>query len=153
MAARRLVIVMLVLLFVSTLAAALVPAPEGDEEETSTPIEPAAGRPSARTVVQTIDADARRPKPIRLSRGDRLVLTVRSPRPTQVEIGGLGQLEDADPESPARFDLLLDEPGEYGIRLVRPPETIGRIVVEKPSEDLSGSRRRAGRSGDTSRSR
>jgi hypothetical protein len=153
MAARRLVTVMLVLLFVSTLAAALVPAPPEDEEETSPPVTTPTEEPTARTIVRTLDADDRRAEPIRLARGDRLVLAVRSPRPAQVAIGGLGQLEDVDPDSPARFDLLLDEPGLHPIRLVGSQRTIGRIVVGKPSDELSESRRRAGRSAGTSRSR
>ena len=151
MAARRLVIVMLMLLFVSTLAAALVPPPESDEEDTATRAAAPTEQPTARTVVRTLDAGSKRTETIRVATGDRLVLTVRSPRPAQVEIFGLGQLEDAAPESPARFDLLLDEPGEYEIRLLASGRSLGRIVAGRAARKVSESRRRAGRSAGTSR--
>jgi hypothetical protein len=144
MAARRLVIVMLVLLFVSTLAAALVPAPESEDAETTRTTQTPAEEPAGREVVARLDAADERAPAIRMKAGDRLALTVRSPRPDQVEIRGLGQLEDVDPASPARFDLIPTAAGSYPIRLLGAGREVGRIAV-------SESRRRSGRSAGTSR--
>jgi hypothetical protein len=147
MAARRLVIVMLVLLFVSTLAAALIPAPDtGDETETTRTTEPTA-KPAGRELARSIDAAAKRSATIRIAVGDQLTLTVRSPRPDQVEIARLGQLEDVAPTSPARFDLLPADPGDYAVRLLGAGRVIGRIEVAEAAEKLSESRRGSGRSG------
>ncbi|MGH2953161.1 MAG: hypothetical protein ACRDK9_03940 [Solirubrobacterales bacterium] len=152
MAARRLVIVMLVLLFVSTLAAALVPPPETDDPETRRTTETTEG-PRGRQISRTLDAGAAQPQTIRLKIGDQLALTVRSPRPVQVELAGLGQLEDVDPASPARFNLFPSEPGEHAVRLLGSGRVIGRIVIGERTGEVSESRRRAGRSAGTSRSR
>jgi hypothetical protein len=155
MAARRLVFVMLVLLFISTLAAALVPAPDTDEEPESTQrsTTEATARPTGQRRAETVDAAAKRPATIRVTAGDQLALAVRSPRAEQVEIAGLGQLEDADPAVPARFDLLLTGPGVYAVRFLGSERLIARIEVGEPARELSESGRRSGRSAGTSRSR
>jgi hypothetical protein len=130
MAARRLVIVLVVMLVISTGAALLAPT---REDETTTrpetaPREPQrpVATPSGRFVRSTIDAG--HPRTVRIRAGDQLALVVRSKRPQQVEIPGLGELEDVDPLSPARFDLLPPA-GRYGVRLLAPNKRIGEIVV------------------------
>jgi hypothetical protein len=153
MAARRLVLVMLVLLLVSTLLAALVPAGDPPGDETTTQPTTAAPEPPGERVARTIDAGADRPARIPIALGDQLSLTVRSQRTDQVEIPGLGELEDVDPEAPARFDVLPAQPGSYAVRIPGSDRPIARIEVEPRRDDLSGSRRRSGRSAGTSRSR
>jgi hypothetical protein len=122
MAARRLLIVMLVLLGVSTLAAALVPQDTlngGDTTGTTTtqattaaapPPNPAFLRPTKITVggkkfpvVSPVEVDS------------RLRLLIRSRFPTQVAIPEFGLIGFATPETPARFELLIDAPGTFGI--------------------------------------
>jgi hypothetical protein len=81
-AARRLVIVMLVLLGVSTLAAALVPVePPSDDEETTGATDPLPRpEPRGRLVRKRISAQDERPARIRIRTGDQLELTVASKR-------------------------------------------------------------------------
>jgi hypothetical protein len=127
-AARRLVIVMLVLLGISTLAAALVDPPETDEEEQATepPLPP---QPQGELVRKRIDADERTPEVISIRAGDQLALTVTSGRADEVEIPALGELRFVAPLAPARFDLLAREEGTYAIRLLDAERRIGRIEV------------------------
>ena len=115
MAARRLVAVMLVLLFVSSLAAVLAPVRPGEETTTR---EPATTRPQAprepapgRLVRAALDAGARRPARVVAAVGDQLQLRVDGRRPATVEVPRLGATESVGPLAPARFDLLLAEPG------------------------------------------
>jgi len=130
MAARRLIFVMLVLLLASSIAAALVPVERDSGSDTSSSPTTEADRPPTSTVIQrTLDASGKRPATVRLALGDALALTVTAPRPDQVEIADLGELEDVDPGAPARFDLLPREPGTYEVRLLGRDRTVGSIEV------------------------
>ena len=133
MAARRLIVVMLVLLFVSSLATALAPV-ENDDEQTSTTV-PATTAPSdpaaaSELVWAEMDAGARRTQETRAVRGDQLELVVKSPRVATVELVGLGPAGDVGPETPAHFDVLLDEAGEFPVQILETERRIGTIVVE-----------------------
>lgn len=122
---------MLVLLGVSTLAAALVPVEQSSEdEETTTTTEPAP-KPSGRLVTRRVEAGARRPATIRLRLGDQLALTVTSRRADQVAIGRLDEIADVGRDEPARFNLLPFEPATHRIRLLEARRTIGRIEVSR----------------------
>jgi hypothetical protein len=122
MAARRLLIVMLVLLGVSTLAAALVPQGTLNEADTTatttqttttTPTaipNPAFLRPTKITV-----GGKKFPVVSPVHVGDQLSLLVRSRFPTQIEIPEFGLIGFATPDTPARFELLADTPGTFGI--------------------------------------
>jgi hypothetical protein len=130
MAARRLVALMLVLLAVSTLAAALTaPAPEREPRTTEDAGEPRSRNRSGRLIEGALDASSRRPDTVEVQSGDQLALTVRSPIPGQVEIPAFGLLEDVAPRAPARFDLLLERPGRFEVRLAGRGRLIGAIVV------------------------
>lgn len=119
---------MLVLLGISTLAAALVDPPEaGEQEEASEP--PPRPQPNGEPIRKRISAHDRTPVVIRMSVGDQLSLTVTSRRADQVEIPALGELEVVGPLAPARFDVLARQEGSYAIRLVEAGRTIGRIEV------------------------
>jgi hypothetical protein len=135
MAARRLVIVMLVLLGISTLAAALLPsrsprsaststATETNESTTaSTPV-PAVARPTKITIgagkIPVVS-----PVPV----GQRLSLAVFSRFPTQVSIPAFGQLGYATSNAPALFQLLPERPSTYGILLAPQNEVAAQIRV------------------------
>jgi hypothetical protein len=129
-AARRLLILMLVLLGVSTIAAALVPVDRdaGDEETTNTTTT-TRQRATGELEEKSIDANAKQPKTIRVHVGDQLQLRVKSPRADEVEIPALDELEDVDPDADAHFDLLLFEQGRNPVRLVEAERKIGTIVV------------------------
>jgi hypothetical protein len=133
MAARRLILVMLVLLVLSSAVAALIPierdALEGSSSTTSTTVQepPATGE----LVRRKVDADAKRPPTIRITRGDQLELTVTSSRPGQIEIVALGVLQDVDRFLPARFDVLPADRGTYSVGFIppEPPGATGRVIA------------------------
>jgi hypothetical protein len=138
MAARRLIAVMLVLLFLSSLAAALAPVDrQEDETSTTTTSEPA--QPAASTqgklVRETLDARHKPGGVVKASVGDQLQLKVTAPRPGTVELVRLGPTEDVDPIAPARFDVLLDvAAGRYPVRILETGRRLGTIVVvDQPS--------------------
>ena len=145
MAARRLLILMVVLLGVSTLAAALVP-PQG-EEQRATSTDTKTGRPTqagedrgppGRLIKRTIRVAPHGADTVRIHRDDQLALTVRSGVADQVEIPAFGQLEDMTPEAPARFNLLPDRTGTFAVRLLAAGRVIGRIEVRSPDPRRRG---------------
>lgn len=149
MAARRLLIVMLVLLGISSAIAIAIPEPDRDDppaEESTT------GATGATGEIETTDGDGtggttgetgptgtedgtdpgpegvrqvsvalggREPVRIQAKPGNRLFLTVSSTDASEVEVEGLGLIGFADRFAPATFDLLL--PGEPGKYRVRAP--------------------------------
>jgi hypothetical protein len=140
-AARRLVILMLVLLGVSTIAAALVPVDrEAGTDETTTTSTPAEKRDDegGKLVSKSIDAQSKPPRVVRIELGDQLALRVTSRRDAEVEIPAFGELDDVGPGAPALFDLLPFEADRYAVRLVKPRRTIGRIEVEPRKPERRG---------------
>ena len=121
---------MLVLLFLSSLAAALAPV-EPRDETTSTTTEPLAGAEPERGELlrETIDVPAKRPNTIRARTGDQLQLRVTARRPGTIELVGLGADEDVDPVAPALFDVLLDRPGRFPVRELGSGRRVGLILV------------------------
>ena len=131
MAARRLIAVMLVLLFLSSLAAALAPV-ERSSDETSTSTTDAITEPVATEgdiVRATLDGTAKGPQRIKASVGDQLQLRVTARRPATIELVGLGPTEDVDPLAPALFDVLLEKRGTYRVRELESRQELGTIVV------------------------
>jgi hypothetical protein len=142
--ARRLLILLLVLLGVSTLAAALAPVDNkrGTTTTTSTtttattPSEPRAR--SAGLFKYTIDADSKKVTVVELYVGEELQLTVTSHLLDQISIPELGEVEPVSPDAAAKFDLLLDQPGDYAVRLVDENRLVGRLRVNpgaRPEKD------------------
>jgi hypothetical protein len=141
MAARRLLIVMLVLLGLSTLAAALIPPQalrEGTTDTTSTteetvtapPETPPRGKHLAAKV--TVKKGKRPVVPIEV--GDQLSLIVSlAPglRPDELEMPAFGLVDAVGPDEPARFEILAQSAGSYKIRFVSTRRIAARIVVEK----------------------
>lgn len=135
MAARRLIIVLVVLFAISIAAAAIAPdrrttIGESDETESTTTtstLEP--GSPGS-VVEASIVASSGDPETIEASVGDQLALEVVTERPLQVAIEPLGLVEDATPDAPARFDILLRQAGALAVSdAQRPGEVVGRIDV------------------------
>lgn len=137
MAARRLLIVLLLLLGISTLAAALLPDRAGErengtEEETAT-------RPSTAPTERTSPGGERgvgvriqpgRVRVIRAEVGEQLTIRVRADRAGLLEIPALGLVDAVAPGAPARFNLLPTEPASYGIRFLDSERVVARIEVE-----------------------
>ena len=145
MAVRRLLILMVVLLGVSALAAALLPSrPPDDEDTESTATEavatgtttadetapPEPGREGVALDATITVGGEQIPvvKPVEV--GDQLSLTVKCRCSDLVEIPALGLVESVGPASPAHFDLLPPDEGSYGIRLIDADKVVARIEVE-----------------------
>ena len=150
MAARRLLIIMLVLLGISTLAAALIPQEslrEGTTTETTTTQPPetatTTATPPSGTHVQaaiTVGGDKvpvvacpeqdRRKEPCQPIRiGDRLTLRIYSRETAQVEIPAFGLVGVSTPAAPALFELLFRSAASYGVRFTSSGKIAARITV------------------------
>lgn len=124
---------MVALLLISSVAAALVPAPR---DEVPTETAPATEtRASGEFVARTLRAAASKPQKIEIELGDQLSLRVTSKVVDEVEIPALGELADVDPDAPAHFDLLPFEPGTYAVRMRSSGNVVGRIVVRGRAGD------------------
>ena len=140
MAARRLLIVMLVLLGASTLAAALVPQRTLNEAgttgtTTTQPTTPTAPVPSPAFLRPTKITVGGKKFPVvsPIKVGDQLSLLVRSRFPAEIEIPEFGLVGFASPNAPARFELLPDSPGTFGILFAASGKPAGQIEVVAPS--------------------
>jgi len=153
MAARRLIMAMLVLLVLSTILAALIPVERdrlrNDSSSTTTTTE--AARSTGELVRKTVGTDDATPERIELSLGDQLELTVESPKlADQIEIPAFGQYADVDPDFPARFDLLMLETGSFPVRLVEAGRVIARIDVAADDSGPGGADQKPGAEGGKS---
>lgn len=141
MAARRLIAILLVLLFLSSLAAALAPVSQTGKSASSSTTDTstdAAASPTlppetsgeAPTLInQSIDTALEKPPLIRASIGDQLQLKVTSQETGTVELVHIGPTEDVGPQQPALFDVLLRDPGTYPVRFLETGREIAKIVV------------------------
>ena len=130
MLGRRFLILIAVLMGVMALAASLAPQRpvERDDarEATSTPAPTGtAGFATVEKQVSTSDGDTR----VVVDEGDLVELTVSGPETDSVLV--LGRMDAIHPDSPARFSLLADEPGQYPIELVAAGRPIGTLVVRE----------------------
>jgi hypothetical protein len=163
MAARRLLIVMLVLLGLSTLAAALIPpqalredaTTESTTEETETTptdtvpmgeaLPPQRIKVGGRKVpVLSCPPSLRRAhrcKPIEA--GDQLTLVVSSRKADQLEMPAFGLVDAVGPNEPARFEILVRSAGSYKIRFVSTRRIAARIEVEKRGAGKQDKKKRA----------
>jgi hypothetical protein len=148
MAARRLVIVMLVLLGISTLAAALVPGPDRGTPNSTGTID---GRPEGSTtnappashgsIVQRRLRISASPGTVAVRPGDQLRLAVSGPYGDEITIPAFGVTETIAPYAPARFDLLVAEPGSFPIVAAQSGRVVGRIA-SRPAAGSCASLRR-----------
>ncbi|MEO8689649.1 MAG: hypothetical protein ABI611_15725 [Solirubrobacteraceae bacterium] len=138
MLGRRLLVLFAVLLGLTALVTSLAPRPTAGPRPTgpgaatpaSTPTPTPTSQTSSRRIERTISADAGRPRTrVRARAGDVLARTVRGDLLDAVEIAGLGKLESVEPGSPARFEMLLDTPGEFRVTLLDAQRAVGLIEV------------------------
>jgi hypothetical protein len=138
MAARRLIIVLLVLLTVSVVATIVAPNESNDGETRSTgaaSTAPAAVEPVDPEPTPAFKIDAgKRIRTVPLEVGKDASLDVHSDKPGTVEILGMGLIAYADPLAPAHFELLPGEPGTYEVKLVEADKVVGRLEVTAPSK-------------------
>jgi hypothetical protein len=147
MAARRLLIVMLILLGLSTLAAALVPqhALRGGDTTGTTATQPNRTTTTATQNGRSLSAKIlvgkkvpvvagavcakREPRCEPIHVGDQLSLKVLSTSQAELEIPSFGLIGVADRNSPALFQLLFSEPTTIGIINTSTQQPTAKIEV------------------------
>jgi hypothetical protein len=145
MAARRLLIVMLILLGLSTLAAALVPqramrngTTTGTTTTQSAPTTSSLPNTDVPPQVAEITVGGKKfPVVAPVHVGDQLTLLVRSRRPREVSIPEFGLIGFATQDTPARFELLPTSPGVFGI-LFPARHVLGEDVAAAASGKVVG---------------
>jgi hypothetical protein len=137
---RRILVVFAVLLGLTALVTSLAPRPTvrprsaGPAVSTPAPTPPTPSGQASRRIERTISADRGRSQAkVRARTGDVLALAVRGDLLDGVEIAGLGKLEPIEPGSPARFEMLLDAPGEFPVTLLDTGRIVGEIDVAPPA--------------------
>jgi hypothetical protein len=135
---------MLVLLAISTLAAALIPPPsrratstQQGTDATTQPLTPApaGGGELVHARIEVGNAPA---QTIAIERGDQLVLEVLAPFGDDIEIPAFGVTDTVDPFAPAYFDLFANRRGTYPVRAVDAGRVVGRIEVRAPESARCG---------------
>jgi hypothetical protein len=147
-AARRLVVVMLVLLGISTLVAAFLPPPDNPSPADRQQSQPRAKQrqakpppPASRTgvlLVAQMPISGRRPRTVRIERGDELRLTVTAPFGADIEIPGFGLTSTVTPYAGAQFDILATDRGSFPVIVVDSGRIAGRVLVGRPGSGRCG---------------
>lgn len=134
MAARRLLIVMLVLLGISTLAAALVPqhalrSPNTRTATTATAPTTTTAPPALPTRYKLFVPDKKGFPVIPVHVGDQFTILARSRFPTQLSIPTFGLVGFAAPNAPAIFELLPTSAGRFGVVVEPSGKVVARICA------------------------
>ena len=127
MLARRLLVVLAVLMLLTAVAAGVTPrrpAPQQDGAAASSAT-PSAQTPG--TIERTLDASDR-DQVVTARVGQTVVLEIRSRELDTVTLAEYGS-EPVEAVSPARFELLADVPGRYGIELMEAGREIGALEI------------------------
>jgi hypothetical protein len=131
---RRALILFAVVLGLAALAAS-VSQPRRDEERREQPSSPpsrgtpeASPGPRASKPAQLRFSQRGEPATRRLPADRSAVVSVAVSAPGRVDIEGLGLTAPADPLTPARFDVLTDEPGRFEVRYTRAGREESEVV-------------------------
>lgn len=114
MLARRLLVLIALLLVAAAIATALSPH---DNSTATRPVDGQGPVAEPATVVAAIPAGVLRPQPVRARVGDLVRLEVRSAGPDSVSIGGYDRVEQSDPDTPAQFAFFAERAGRFPIRM------------------------------------
>ena len=137
MAARRLLIIMLILLGISTLAAALLPEHPLRRSGTTTTAATTATAPptttqppsSAVPPAAAIVVGGKSLPIVPVHVGQRFTILASSRKPAELSIPAFGLVSFATSIAPARFELLTETPGTFGI-LFDPPVKVGKCLEQ-----------------------
>jgi hypothetical protein len=124
MLARRLLIVLAVLMVITALAAAMAPY-ETELNQATTPS--SSGELADEPVEHTLDAQGEGQR-VKAKVGQIVRIVVRTDELASVSLADMGT-ETADPDSPARFELLAETPGTYAIELLEADRQIGELEI------------------------
>jgi hypothetical protein len=123
--ARRLLIALALLMAITALAAGLAPRESALEEGSPTPS--ASQAPAAEPVEATLDAQSEGQR-VEAEVGQIVRIVVNSDELDSVQLAEVGT-ETAEPDSPARFELLAEVPGTYAIELLQAERRIGELEI------------------------
>ena len=127
MVARRLLIVLAVLLGLTALAAGVAPRPNLDPDPGAVPPGNPAPAQARGRVARTLDAGATGQHVV-AKVGQTVVLTVRSSVLRTVSLAEVG-VRTAEADSPAHWEIFADVPGSYALALQDSDTQIGTIEV------------------------
>jgi hypothetical protein len=145
MIGRRLLLLVAVLMGLTALAASIAPRDTGTDEPptpsgrpgtvaepTETP-ELAPASPAPEDVVEETLSAAEGASPVRVRArpGQTVVLEVQGQVFDEVALTGLDRVESIAPEAPARFEIYLDQPGRFEIRLLEADRRLGELLVRE----------------------
>jgi|ERR687887_384820 hypothetical protein len=144
MMGRRLLLLVAVLMGLTALAASVAPRDTGEPASpperpgtavapTTTPeLAPAAPAPGEDVIEETLSAaEGASPVRVRARPGQILELQVQGKVFDEVVLTGLDRVEAIAPEAPARFELYLDQPGRFEIRLLQANRRLGELLVRE----------------------
>lgn len=132
MAARRILVMLAVLMGITALSVAVAPPPQpGGQRSSTTPSAGGAQAPSTppTTIERTISAESVEAPTVNVPLGSTLRLTVEADALDAIEIDQLDRYAPVTPEAPALFELLADRIGSYDVRLVETGRLVGRVEV------------------------
>ena len=133
MLTRRLLVLIAVLIGLTALAAGVAPGDPAPTQEppraAPSPVQRATAAEDVVEETQTLSADADAgQRRISATRGQIVRLTVEGPVLDSVALGDL-RIEPIDPESPARFELLAEEPAATPSPCWRTGRRIGVLEI------------------------
>ena len=124
---RRLLLLVAVLFMIAAIASAIAPRPEtGPAPLAPTPAPPAAI--ATPRVTGHLPADG----VVRADVGDVVDLSVTAEAEDTVQIVALGLDAPVDPQTPARFELVADQPGRFPVTLQGAGTRLGMLEVSAP---------------------
>jgi hypothetical protein len=112
---------------ITALAAGLAPRESPLRDDASPTPSAAAGEPAETPVEATLDAESEGQR-VEARVGQMVRIVVNSAELDSVELAEIGT-ETAEPDSPARFELLAEIPGSYAIQLLEAERQIGVLEI------------------------
>jgi hypothetical protein len=132
--ARRLLLLVALLMGLTALAASIAPReeevnppPKVERPPASPPAAPADREGTVTKTLSTDESDAR--DLIVADRGDVVHLTVSGRAVDAVQIAGLDLVQPIDPDTPALFEFVADTPGTFDVSLLEEPRVVGRLRI------------------------
>jgi hypothetical protein len=129
MVARRLLIVLAVLLGLTALAAGVAPRSTLDHDAPPPVAAAPTPAPATGTVQKTLDAQSTGQR-VEARIGQTVTITVKSDTLETVTLDQYGD-KTAEPDSAAQFELLADVPGSYPITLQDSGQEIGELDIRE----------------------
>ena len=129
MLARRLLLLIAILMGLTALAAGLAPPPPREPPMPRSPtVAPPFDESPSTPVDLSVDASAPGAQSVAANAGELVHLTVTSDDLATIELENLGLVEPVAADSPAEFDLLAVE-GTYPIVVMETDKTVGTLEV------------------------